>query len=215
MFSPSQLVAAFSLLLLTPAAFANDSLENPSFESGDIGWSLFLPAEFMGTEAVKWEVIQKSEDSHEGQSAAVLTGTDPIRWGISATTIWVSEGEKYRISAWVKFDQDAQILDEAKVHAYVRATMLDASGQDVEGNHFGHFHIGLSGDVAGNMKVDKLRLPELPMEWRKIEGVIQIMPGVSKLNMTLFINGVIGTAYWDDLSIVKMPDETPLSRILE
>lgn len=215
MFSPSQLVAAFSLLLLTPAAFANDSLKNPSFESGDVGWSLFLPAEFVGTEAVKWEVIQQSEESHEGQSAAVLTGTDPIRWGISATTIRVSEGEKYRISAWVRFDQDAQILDKGKVHAYLRATMLDSSGQDVDGNFFGHFHIGLSGDVAGNVKVDLLRVSELPTEWRQIEGLIQIPPGVSKLNLTIFINGVIGKVYWDDVSIEKVPDETPLSRILE
>jgi len=215
MSSHALVAAACSLLLLVSTAFADGLVKNPGFETGEEGWNLFLPAEEVGTEAVKWAILGKSEFSHEGQSVAALTGTDPIRWGISGTSFKVSEGQKYRISAWVKFDQDAQILDKAKVHAYVRATMLDASGQDVEGNDFGHFHIGLSGDVAGNMKVDKLRLPELPMEWRKIEGVIQIMPGVSKLNMTLFINGVIGTAYWDDLSIEEMPDEIPLSRILE
>ena len=207
------MLSVFFLADLT--VLAENVIKNPGFEFGEEGWRLFLPSASIGTQAVEWEVIKKPGESRQGQFLAALTGTEPIRWGIFGNTLGVSEGQKYRISAWVKFNRDAEIQDSGRSPVYLRATMLDDSGQDVYGNAFGHFHIGLSGEVAGNAKVDSLKIAKLPTEWRKIEGVIQILEGASKLHLVLFTNGVTGTVYWDDVSIEQVPDETPLSRILD
>ena len=204
------LIAAYSIMSI-PLLCADNLIANAGFESGEEEWVLFIPPEHEGA-PVEWKI--GTDESQSGAASASVQAGEPVRFALSSKKVFsVTPGEKYRIRAWIKFSNDAEILGNLPV-AYIRATLSEASKLDIT-DALGHFHIGLTGDVARNPAVQKLAVPQVPKGWRKIEAVIEIPDDVALMGLNLFTHGVTGTAYWDDVSVELVPPETRLSRVIE
>jgi Carbohydrate binding domain len=195
------------LFLSLHGAQAENAVQNPGFESDKEGWKLFVAPGSEGSEAV-FDVA--TDNPHAGSSAAKLSAVSAIRYGIyPMDMVSVEPGEHYRVTAWVRFGDDAELKSEAPA-AYLRATLFESPKVDISDPR-GHMHIGLSGAMARNDEVDKLKVTELPKGWTKIEGVIEIPPSVTLMGLTLFDQGVSGSIYWDDVAIEKVDASTPLA----
>jgi len=200
-----------SLVLSSPLLRAENLIANPGFEFGEEKWALFIPPEHVG---VPVELTIVSDESQSGAASVSVHAGEPIRFAIGAKkSLSVARGERYRIRAWIKFSKDAEITGEGPV-AYVRAKLAESSNLDIA-DALGHIHIGLTGDVARNPSVQKLAVPELPTGWRKIEAVIEIPDTAVLMGINLFLDGVTGTVFWDDISVELVSPRTPLSRMIE
>ncbi len=203
-------------LLAHPAFAAKSLLKGEGFETGEQEWKIFLPLEHNGSAgAVKFEIVKDAKEAHDGKAFAELTSTEPIRWGINPGMKDVKEGKRYRISAWVKFSKDARMTKPGAASVFIRATLHNAAGQDLVEDSIVHFHIGLNGKVTGVKNTSQLAVPQLPTRWEQIEAVVEIPQGAAKVNLVLFINGIIGTVYWDDVVFEEVPNSTPVTRILD
>lgn len=209
MFSITRSLPLLVTLAAVTLAHANNFVENPGFEAGQKGWLVPTTQEYANH---PWDIAE--EDPHSGGACASLTSEEPGRYAIGAEqTHKVLQGERYRIEAWVKFSKDARLEGDFPV-AYIRATLTEASRLDIS-DPLGHIHVGLLGGVARSPSVGKLGVPELPSGWRKIEAVIEIPPDAAFLQLNLFVHGVVGTVFWDDVSFESVDAGTPLSKILE
>ena len=211
---PSHLLSFAAALVFASITIlrAENLVQNPGFETGEEGWVLGIPPEHEGS-AATWAI--DSADPHSGASVAVMKTDEPIRWSIATKKAWpVNPGEKYRVMAWVKLGEDAKMTNH-DARAYIRLTLLDSSSKLAISDPQGHLHIGLSGDVARNQSVFKLRVPELSVGWQKIEGVVEIPPETVFAGLNLFVHGVTGTIHWDDASLELVSDTTPLSKVVD
>lgn len=202
------LVLAASPVLTIKAA---NLVENADFEAGEEGWSLMVPPESDGLV----DPLNYSTDiHHEGSTSAATTSNGPARYALCPKkAIEVKPGQRYRLTAWVYFADDA-LLERAAPGAYIRGTVLNESKSDVK-TPPEHLHIGLKGDVVNSGAfINELNITELPKGWQKIEGVIEIPEGVSFLAPHLFVHGAVGTVYWDDVKVEKVPSTIPLSRVI-
>ncbi len=211
MFTLSRSLALLVTIFSVTLVHAENLLPNPGFEADQEGWGLFLPADDNGA-PVEFSVTQ--QEPRTGSASGILKTEEPRRYAITAKkSFTVSPGEKYRIQAWVKFSKDARLEGEHPA-AYIRATLAEASRLDIP-DPLGHIHIGLTGDVVRNPLVGKLGVPQLPSGWRKIEAVVEIPPDTAFLGVSLFVHGVVGTIFWDDVSFELVDPKTPLSKVLE
>ena len=211
MFPTLKILMVASAVSSTPMLRADTLIANPGFESGEEEWVLFIPPEHVGA-PVEWTIA--NDESQSGAASASVKSGEPVRFALSSKkVISVAPGEKYRIRAWLKFSKDAEISGDGPV-AYIRATLSEASKLDIA-DALGHFHIGLTGDVARNPAVQKLAVLQVPKGWRKIEAVIEIPDGAALMGLNLFTHGVTGTVYWDDVSVELVPPQTQLSRVIE
>ncbi len=197
-------------LAYCPSAKAENLIPNPSFESGAAGWVLFIPKDAEG-KVQPLQIVQT--DVHSGTAAAAITVADGARTGITSKPVNVKPGEKYRISAWVKFTDNVQ-FKAGSVGAFLRATLMETPGKDIA-DPAGHMHIGLKGTVARNPDVGKLGVSELPKQWTKLEAVIEIPAGTGVLLPTVFVMGVTGTVLIDDVNLELVPAATPLSSFVQ
>ena len=69
--------------------------------------------------------------------------------------------------------------------------------------------------MARSPHTGKLALTELPKQWTKLEGVIEVPAGVNIIGPSLFLEGISGTVYFDAVTIELVPAGTPLSRIVQ
>jgi hypothetical protein len=205
------LLIGLALVLGTPAALADNAIENPGFEAGKEKWGPFIPSESQGIQ-LKWDV--SATEPHGGTMAAEMASGEAARWVLTPSErIPVNPGEKYRVTAWVRFGEGAQLVGNAPA-AYVRLVLSDAAKQDIPDPML-HLHLGLAGDVVRSTAIARINVPDLPTGWQKIEGVIEVPPDVALIGLNLVVHGVVGTTYWDDVSFELVPAETPLSPVLE
>lgn len=199
--------ALLSLAALGHAA-ADNLVSNPGFESGTAGWDLFVPAD--SKDKVQ-PLAVVGDNPHSGSACAVGSADGFARYGICTpkTGIPVAPGDRYRIQAWVRFGSDSATKD-GWPQAYVRATLMKGPDQGST-DPLGHIHVGLNGETSRNATLWKLSPREQSKEWRKIEGVIEIPPDTALIIPVLFVQGVNGKVYWDDVSMEKVPSDTPLT----
>lgn len=204
-------IALIATLSAVTVVRADNLVLNPGFESGKQEWVLFVPSEFQGT-ALEWDMVEESP--HDGAVSMSMTSGEPARWALgSMKRIPVAPGEKYRLSAWVRFGKGSELVGSAPA-AYIRLVLQNAESQDIS-DPLLHIHIGLNGDVARSNALAKLHPTELPGEgWHKIEGIVAIPQETATVRINLFVEGVKGTVYWDDVSLELVPPETELSPVL-
>lgn len=201
---------AFASLAYCPAAHAQNLIPNPGFESGTAGWGLLVPKESEG----KAQPLQLSQtEVHSGTAAVAINVTGGARVGIGTKTIQVKQGDRYRLTAWVKFGDNVQ-FKPGTPGAYFRATLLQGEGKDIKDidDPQKHMQIGLQGTMARSTQIIKLAVNELPKEWTKLEGVIEIPATTTYITPNFFVEGVTGTVFIDDLGMELVPASTPLSR---
>jgi len=193
-------------LALGLTANAGNVVSNPGFEDGKEKWGLFVPKDGEGM----IDGFQISNEApHSGVSSALMKLTGPGRCALNANLIPVQPGERYRLTAWVKFSGNS-VLTQGMPGAFIRATLMESAGKDIADPRR-HMHIGLSGKMARVDNVAKLAVSELPKQWTKIEGVIEIPAGTTIMGPALFVQGVTGDVSWDDVSVEAVPANTPLS----
>ena len=186
-------------------------LQNSGFESGKDNWIEFIPPEHGGA-SLSWDVSNK--EPHSGTASLAMNSTEPARWCVANKKGFpVEAGQKYRVRAWVRFDQDATLETQAPA-AYIRCTVSEAAGLDLA-DPLGHLHVGLNGKVARNPSVAKLNVPALPTGWRKIEAVVTIPPDATVMGLGLFVQGVTGIIFWDDISLEPASADTAASETVE
>lgn len=203
-------LAGAAFLAFSAAANAQNLAPNPGFESGLSGWGLFVPKESQG----KAQPLQvTTTEVHSGTAALAVNVTDGARVGIGTKAINVKPGEKYRFAAWVKFGDNVQ-YKPGTPGVYFRATLMEAPDKDIA-DPLKHMQIGLAGTMARSPHTGKLALTELPKQWTKLEGVIEVPAEVNIIGPSLFLEGISGTVYFDDIVIELVPAGTPLSRIVQ
>jgi hypothetical protein len=206
----------FTLVIWAGCLGAEDSLAenlvvNGGFEAGKSGWGQFIPEESKSA-SVSWNISET--DPHGGTVAAVMTNPKEARWALNpAARIPVKPGEKYRVTAWIRFGKDAK-LEGTFPAAYVRLVFTDAGQKDISDRRL-HIHLGLSGNFAWSTALAMLNVASLPTNWKKMEGVLEIPPGADLVGINLMVHGVSGTIYWDDIAFEPVPAVTPLSPALD
>ncbi len=184
------------------------AIQNPGFEQGKDSWMLFVGQE---DDALTEKFIISSENTHGGLSCASVISTKTNRVGIESSKggFAVTPKERYRLTAWVRYGEDS-IIRKGCPSAYIRACLRKNLSTDIDSPLL-HMHIGLDGKMARTPFLKKVLVTEVPKEWTKIEGVIEIPEDTKRVGIGLFSEGVLGTVYWDDVSIEQVADDTPLS----
>lgn len=200
------LLFSFAFLTIIPWSKAAPVAQT-GFERGDPPWALYVPAE---SDAAGCAFSIGKIDTHQGTSYAVLSAKRPTRLGLEpkANPLIVIPGEKYRLSAWVKAGPGW--LAEAGLPGVVlRGTLRDVFQKELA---FGHLFVGLKGvsrDPA------KLSGPPILPSWTKIEGVVEIPAGAAEMIPFVFVWNGAGQLFVDDISIDKVPADTPLTPSLD
>lgn len=203
---------AFAMLAVSAAfAGAQNLAPNPGFEAGLAGWELVVGPESRGVGAVT-EAKAAADAPHGGQASARMNTDVRIRYTLSTdgkAPIPVVPGQRYRVGAWVKVAPDA-VLQPGQALVYLRLALMEAPGQSTRDPR-GNLHVGLAGTMARTADLPKLAGADLPGEWRKIEGVVEIPPGQAFVAIGLFVERVVGAVYWDDVVLEGVDPSTPLS----
>jgi len=207
----TRVAVVLAALSLGPLLYADNLIKNPGFETELENWKLVVPPEHEGAQV---DLAVTKEDPHSGMASASLKVEEPVRCSVGSTVyVKTSPDERYRVRGWIKFSKDAQLAGDFPV-AYIRETLFERMGAPPPGP-LGNIHIGLTGDVARQPSIPKLGIPQLPSGWQKIEAVIEIPPDCFLMCLALTVHGVVGTVYWDDVSVELVPVETPLSKVLD
>ncbi|HWZ94850.1 MAG TPA: hypothetical protein VNW30_06610 [Opitutaceae bacterium] len=172
-------------------------LSNSGFEKGSDDWRMFVAR---GSEHAGCEFNVVAGGAHAGKIAATLKSTNPARFGICPVRppITVKAGERYRLSAWVKAGDDFQV-EPGTAGVVIRATLFQAPWVDAKD---GHVFISLNG-VSQPDAVHLSAGQSVPKEWTKLEGVIQIPPGVTEMAYFIFCRKASGTLWVDDVSLTR------------
>jgi len=209
--SVSSMVALCLCLGKMDAAQAENLAPDAGFESSMDGWEIFIGPEHRESGAVTETEI--AEDvMHEGRGAAQMTSDLPIRYALSTSPkllIPVDAGDRYRISGWVKFSDDAK-PQAGRANVYIRLALMEGPKQPTQ-TPLGNIHIGMKGEVARTPDVQKLIIQDVPNEWQKIEAVVEIPEGQAYVSIGLFVDRITGTAYWDEIILEKVDKNTPLT----
>jgi len=190
-----------------PAPPASPLISNGGFESGNSGWSIFVPDESKSANC-RFDVVGNAP--HSGTNCIRLQSDTFARFCIGSTFIPVQPGEHYHVSVWYKGDPDATIRPVTAgistagfvIRLYLRQGNADAQG--------GHFFIGPGNRVARISPADPTSTT-LPTSWTQIEAVVEIPPGVDEIGPALFSWWTQGTIYADDFSIEKVDASTPVT----
>ena len=205
------LLAGLTIFAVSMIARADNLAPNLGFEDGNAGWVLFVPPAYQG---VRPEWMPTSAESHSGTASAELKSSGQERWGIGfAKRVPVKPGGKYRVSAWVKFAQGAQLSPPAPA-AYLRVALYTADNQDA-GGRLGHIHVGLGGVAVRSSALARLAVGELPTGWSKLEQIIEIPPDTELISCNVFVQGVAGSVFVDDFAFESVSDDTPAANVGE
>lgn len=200
-----------------PTPEAKNRIANPGFESSSADWKLFLaPRTDSGpSQQPVFEVV--NDTKHTGNASARLTSDVGERYALKATgpAVDVAPGQRYRVSAWVHFDENAHLAQEGRPGAYIRLTLSQVSGKDID-DPLLHMHICLNGKAARSPAINKgvCNIYTLPKGWQKLEGVVEIPAGTKTITPELYVHGVVGAVNWDDVEMVEVSKSAPLSQMI-
>ena len=177
------------------------------FERGDQPWEFYVLAE---SESAGCALSIGKVDTHQGTSYAVLSAKTPAELGLhpKANPVLVAPGEKYRFTAWIKAGP-GWLTAAQSPGVVLRCTLYDAYQKELTS---GPLFVGLKGVSRDPVKLSG---PPISSIWTKIEGVIEIPSGASEMIPFVFVWRGSGQVFVDDISIDKVPAETPLSTLVD
>ena len=197
-------LAGLLLGLASASAWAQENLlPDGDFETGKGGWNIFVPAESQG-KGCQFNLVP--DNPHGGTSCAQLESTDFARYAMGAKPIPVAAGDHYRVTAWVRGDEQTQVK-KGEPGFVLRLTLHSAAGAGAN-----NFNVVLGNAVSLGNAAPKSA--PLSPTWTKTEVVIVIPSNVNALGCDAFVHYAKGALYLDDISIEKVDSSvaaTPLS----
>ena len=161
---------------------------NPSFE--DAQEKSPLPAGWNGTPGAFQRDVMVTKS---GKASLKYVNTDPKQYLLCSQKVPLVAGYKYRFGAWVK----TQDIRGAKSES--GATIcLEWQGKD--GKHLG-------GAYPSGIKGTK--------DWTRIEELTRLPEGAASCNVRCYVRpGMAGTAWFDDVEIIRVVDP-PMQSVVE
>lgn len=208
-------LAIFAGAGIQSAAAGENLIKNPSFESGNEAWSLFVP-EAEKTKGCSFSV--ESTGAHSGMFCAVMNSDDFARYSLTSNgAIKIVPGERYRITAWIGADVAAKAADKTPgvvIRFILRKGNVDATDSPA-------VFVGLNSKVAlAYLKkpydLGNLAAP-LPNQWTKVEAVFEIPTvegGLDTMGLGIFGQNTSGKIYVDDVVLEKVDASTPLAPVV-
>ncbi len=169
---------------LAAAAVEENLVRNPGFETrGQNG----LPAEWNGPAAVycRDEAVKRS-----GAASLKFVNPDASRYVLRTQRLPLKPGRRYELSAWIKTENISGTGSGATI-------ALEWADDSV---YLGHVvRAGFKGTT----------------DWQQLKCGSGCVPDkATRCQVTIFVDrGMTGTAWWDDVSVVRVP-EPPLSSVL-
>lgn len=174
------------------------------FEPADEPPGLFIPVDSQDKKCT-FDVV--SDNPHSGSFCARMNCDDYARFAIfPKRKVALSGAGRYRISVWVRAGQNFAIQD-GMPGFFIRLNM------PLSPPSITLFHILLDGRVCKD-SIPHIQGPSLPTTWTQMGAVLEISANISALPTDLFVAGAKGDVFVDDLSIEKVPDDTPLTPVL-
>jgi hypothetical protein len=203
MFSPHSFICLFLISLLPIPLFAQNLVGNSGFESGDAGWSVFVPTEGVAQSPV-FTVV--SSGARAGLSAARLSSATLTRFAIVPRSILVNPGERYRLAMWYRAEPGA-VVKSGMPGVLLRATFTSAPDATAP---TANLHIGPGGDVStsSGREIAVLALAE---KWTRISAVIEVPPSATRMNPNVFVWGLGGAVLVDDVVVEPVSADTPVT----
>ena len=191
-------IAVLAGLSLAAAASAQNQILNGGFEDLENDWRAFIPPENIDHH-LRFTVVEQG--AHSGLRVARLESPDTIsRFGVSnLSLIEVAEGERYRLSAWYRAEPGAILADWAP-GLVLRATFFGPDKKPAAQN----MHVGPGGAVSASPGRE-IREPSLSEAWTRVSAVITIPKGVTRMHLNLFLWGMQGTLFVDDVMVESVP----------
>ncbi len=192
-FSPAAaaLVATMFIPFVADRTIAGDQVVtsnlagNPSFET--VPPDRTLPAEWSGDRQV---YSADRETARTGSAALKYINQDSGRYRLASQKIPLRAGWKYRISVWVK----------------TRDLVGEESGATVCVEWRGDDGKWLGGVYPGGVKGTS--------DWTRIEGIARLPKGARECTLSCYVRqGMTGTAWFDDVEVVRLADP-PLESML-
>lgn len=204
--SPIPLCIMFAVVvtMFMPTLASAGTAPNTNLVIGTSRWVLFVPDETHANCSAEPIAATKS-----GRVGIRLHSDEFARYAVRPQGLptRVLAGERYRVSVWVKLEDDARIETDTPGVA-LRATLFSGPNSDFPG---GHLFIGTNGVSRGTPA--GLAAPRLGT-WTKIEGVIQIPAGVREMMPFVFCWRTTGTIEIDSPSVTKVGADASLSSIV-
>ncbi|AHF91117.1 Heparinase II/III family protein [Opitutaceae bacterium TAV5] len=189
---------------------ARPLLPDGGFEQGGKAWAHSIPPEAKDAEAA-FDIV--TDNPHSGTYAARLSSAKPARHGFGAkgsqAAIPVSPGERYRLSTWVRADENTQVRSGTP-GLLVRLTLSGADKKDAPG---GHYYAGLGNWLARDSQPPAAS--KLPVEWTQIDVVLEIPSDAAWASPSFFAWRAQGAVYFDDVVFEKVASDTPLSALAD
>lgn len=165
--------------------YGKNLLKNPSFEQGldkPEGWSTFQP---QGKSTLTWV----SGEAHSGLRSVMISAEETARasWG---QRVSVKPGEVYEVSLWYK-TENIKTVDRGVT---VRLLFSDQHSRDNAVDPFHYLDCSL-----------------VAPEWVMAKRRVKVPEGAAYLNVQMFLWVASGKVWFDDISLVKLPPDTPLS----
>jgi hypothetical protein len=118
----------------------------------------------------------------------------------------LSGAGRYRISVWVRAGEGF-VIQDGLPGFFIRLN-IPASSTNVA-----LLHILPDGRVSKNF-IPHIEAASVPTTWTQVGAVVEIPANLSTLATDLFVGGGKGEIFVDDLSLEKVPDDTPLTPVL-
>jgi hypothetical protein len=148
-------------------------------------------------------------DAPSKSPAIQLSSSEIARYALrSKKLIDVKTGERYRLSAWVKANEGVTVGPRSP-GILLRGTLYAKNRTDYPN---GHIYVGTKG--AARQDANKLYGVPAPLQWTKIEAVIEIPPGVVELKLFVFCWYTSGSICVDQASVEKVGNDVQLSPLL-
>jgi hypothetical protein len=145
-----------------------------------------------------------------GTEIAILSSDRFARFGLRSegAEMKVVPGQKYRLTVFVKAGGDFEIA-KAAPGIVLRATLFDDTGKDASS---GHCYVGEGGVSFGS--AHSVGEGRIPRDWTKIEGVMEVPVGASRMRFFVFCWNTKGSLSVRSPSIQRVDGATPPTKVL-
>jgi hypothetical protein len=201
-------VIMLSMMATLPmVARAENLLTNPGFETGDMGWEIFIP-ENSPYQKPTFTVVETG--GRTGKASAKLTSDEFARFALTRKkSLTVYPKERYRVSFWYRADAKVAV-QPGTPGLLLRATLSFGDGTNIPK---GHVYVGAGGRVSREPSIIISSAALLPV-WTKVEAVIEIPEDAEKMGLNIFYWLMSGTVFIDDVVFEAVPANTPLTELM-